>query len=185
MDYSYTATELRLLWTLKRHGPLIRQGTSSLLNQLADELGKSPGTTRTILRDLEKRCLVLRTYQKPQPAKFGDARGNALLRVELIDPDMQLPPPPKAIPLAVVVARENEELAERHATEPSVEQIVDALIDRALELQKQIDRLQDLVAGLSAENDRLRHTPKPAVAHMTQRVQDVLTPEQWEALRKR
>lgn len=180
----YTPNELRMLWHLKRNGPLVREGNQSLLGQLAYNLSLSVGSTRTILRNLEQRCLVLRSYKYPQPHRFSEGKNNPLLKIELVDPDMALPPVPP-LPLAVVVARENEELAERCAVEPSVEHMVDALIDRALELQKQVDKLQDVIAGLAAENDRLRHPAQQSIQHITQRVRDALTPDQWDELRKK
>ena len=181
----YTNNELRVLWYLKRHGPLVRRNNESLLRRVVSDLNDAIAidTIRTILLHLEKRSLVLRTYKRGlQP--FNSGQNNPMLKLELVDPEMWLPPCPPPIPLAVVVAHQNEELEERTAHEPTIEAIVGALIDRSIELQKQVDKLHDMVEGLNAENERLRKEARPKPApHLTSRVRDVLTPEQWETLR--
>jgi hypothetical protein len=115
--------------------------------------------------------------------EFGKGGSNQLIRIELVDPDMYLPPL-IPIPLAVVVAHENEELYERTAHEPTADDILEALLHRITELQGQVDKLQDIV---SAQADKIQQQAKEVKRkerdpHLTQRLQGALTPEQWEAL---
>jgi DNA-binding Lrp family transcriptional regulator len=194
-----THNELLVLHHLKRYGPIKRtHNGQSIANDMADELGMQHSTLRYLLRRLEDKCLILRSYAKPQTHTFEGGANNPMIKLELVDPDMVLEPipqvfvphePPKPLPLAVTMERENRELEERidHSNgdrEPSVESIVDALIDRALELQKQVDKLQNVIEGLNKENERLhKATAKPA--HLSSRVQGVLTAEQWDNLRRK
>jgi hypothetical protein len=193
----YTHNQLLVLHHLKRYGPITRAPGTSILQSMSAELGMKVSALTYQLRTLEAKCLVLRTYERPATRKFGaGASNNPLVKVELVDPNMSLPPIPqvyvatppdrqrKPTPLGIVIAEENEDLEERiEHNEPTVEAIVEALIDRALELQKQVDKLQDVIAGLNAENTRLRQ-PKPQ-AHVTSRVRDVLTADQWDTLRRK
>jgi hypothetical protein len=182
----YTPRELQILWHLKRAGGKITRTTNhSLLSETAYALNMRASTFRHLCADLETRCIILRTYRLGKSATFESGRNNPCTSIELVDPRMDLPYL-APLPAAVIIAHENDELAERLTREPSTEQIVEALIDRALELQKQIDKLQDVVDGLNAENTRLqaqarsRREPTP---HLQQRVQSVLTAEQWDTLR--
>jgi hypothetical protein len=183
-EFSYR--ELQVLWYLKRHGgkvvkdPKIR----GLGNKIASELCIPQSSFNQAIRALEHRSVVIRTYQKPLTGKI-EPGNNPLLAVEMVDPFMELPPIAPT-PLGVVVAFENRELAERTEKEPSVEKIILALVDRAVELQKQIDKLQDVVEKLSVENTMLkqRHERKPTDAHLQMKVQSVLTNEQWDSLRR-
>jgi hypothetical protein len=196
----YTHNQLLILHHLKRYGPITRAPGTSILQAMSAELGMKVSALTYQLRTLEAKCLVLRTYGRPATRQFGaGASNNPLTRLELVDPNMNLPPIPqvyvanppdrqrKPTPLGIVMADENEDLEERiehrNHDEPTVEAIVEALIDRALELQKQVDKLQDVIAGLNTENERLRQ-PKPQ-AHVTSRVRDVLTQDQWDALRRK
>jgi uncharacterized coiled-coil protein SlyX len=164
-------------------------------------LGLGVSTTTRVLADLHERSLVLRTYRYPLG---GDMRGNRLDRVELVDPAMTLPAPPRgpvgraspktgktrqpasgpSVRPAVALVRETAVLEERTARQPSIERVVDALVERALELQRQVDKLHGVVEALGEENDRLRAAGRSqGQPHLSQRVRDVLTPEQWDALR--
>jgi len=186
----YTYSQLHILWYLKRHGPVRRQDVNhSVYQLLSDELQMKRGTVRYTLRILEEMSLVLRTYEKGAASNFKEGARNPLIRVELVDPDMYLPPCPPPMPLAVVMARENEDLDERTAHEPSAEQIIMALLKRNDELQGQITRLQDIVAAQAetlSETNKLIEKAKTNhhdLGHLHQRVRDALTPEQWESLR--
>jgi hypothetical protein len=192
----YTHNQLLILHHLKRYGPITKPPNDSILRVTAAELGMKVSALTYQLRTLEAKCLVLRTYERPATRQFGaGASNNPLTRLELVDPNMTLPAIPqvyvdrqrKPTPLGIVIAEENEDLEERiehrNHDEPSVESIVEALVDRALELQKQVDKLQNVIAGLNAENARLRQ-PKPQ-PHLSARVRDVLTDDQWDALRRK
>jgi len=180
MAEEYTRTQLRILWHLKRHGPLTntdpRPQGGGLTSSLAEELDLRVKTLGWNLRHLEQRSLILRTY-KHGLRRFADNGYNPMIRLELVDPTMYLPPCPAPLPLAAVMARENEEMGHRDEHEPSAEQIILALLKRNDELQGQIVKLQDIV---SAQADQLVAASKPKPR---QRVRDALTPEQWEALR--
>lgn len=189
---TFNHTELAILWMLKRRkGKVVRgkKGTSaerSCVTIIANEIGKNTNTVRYSLAQLEQNNIVLRTYPRPKADSFGEDGNNPMLKVELVDPKMYLPPL-KQTPLGVVVAQENRDLDERTAHEPSVDAIVSALVDRLEEYQKQVNKLQDIVEALTSENEKLRRRverPKPS-EHLTSRVRDVLTPEQWEELRHR
>jgi hypothetical protein len=190
----YKLTELKILWYLKRHGPLTRttgRGIQGLMTRLSNELEVGVGAIRYALTSLENQSLVLRTYQRPVSHKFGEDRNNLLMRIELVDPRMFLPPLP-VMPLAVVIAHENVELQERVAqkreeagTGPTAEQIVDALIDRVFELQAQIDKMHGVVTQLTVENETLKKQSERQVGHLTTRLKDALRPDQWETLRGR
>ena len=190
--------DLLVLHHLKRYGPLkrIKRG-HSIINDMAAELGMKTSTLKYILRKLEKQCIVLRTYEKPQSHSFSEGANNPLIKLELVDPNMELQAipqvyrpldPPRPLPLAATMERENRELEERveqqHSNEPTVESIIEALIDRALELQKQVDKLHDVVDGLTQENERLRKAATPKPAHLSSRVRDVLAPDVWDNLRR-
>jgi DNA-binding Lrp family transcriptional regulator len=181
-----TGNRLRILWYLKEHGPLLRQGGSSPLTRLAHELGLSLSGCRKLVLDLETDCLVMRTHRRTSTGAFGSERGNPIERLELLDPKIALPPKPKPLPEFVVVARENEQLAEMTAHEPTVEDMVMALVRRNTELQEQIDKMQVVIEKLAGENDQLkkdRPTRRVASEHLTQTVRAVLPAEQWDALR--
>ena len=183
----YTNTELRILWYLKRHGGVITAKTDSpyesLGGLLASELRVSPGHLRYALRHLEANCVILKTYKRPIKQDFaGNAGFNPILKIELVDPNLKLPTEPPPLPLAVVVAHENQDLYERTAVTPSPEAILEALLNRIGELQTQVDKLQDIVAqqaDLLAKADK--HT-RASVDHLTSRIQGALTAEQWDAL---
>jgi hypothetical protein len=174
------------------------KGEGSIITRLADELRMKIGTLRWAMRELERKCAILRTYKGPKVEAFSQASGqNPLMRVELVDPNMVLPPEPRPIPLVAVVEHENDELLERTEHEPERDDVIEALVLRAVELQTQVNKLQDLVEKLNATNDDLterlrkwhdraqaeRTEKRKPPAHLSQRVQDVLTPDQWEALK--
>jgi hypothetical protein len=154
----------------------------SLMGKLGYELNMTVDSVRYTLNQLEARSLVLRTYMKGRTAQVH----NPLTRIELVDPTIELPPLPPNPP-AIVIMKENEELLERVAHEPSVEDMVMALVDRITELQTQVDKLHTIVCQLEQENTNLKksaaQTHKTVSQRLTQRVQDALTTEQWEKLR--
>lgn len=180
---NYNKTQLRILWYLKQHGPIKRTtstGYMSLVTRLSDALEIKPSLIRYNLKVLEEACVILRTYAKGKPATFEDARGNTLLSIELVDPTMSLPPKPvwNPTPVVVVDAQENEELYESSLIEPSQDSVILALLERNDELTTQITKLQDVIQKLTAEK---RSVPE----HLTSRVRDALTPEQWDQLTHR
>jgi hypothetical protein len=178
----YTNNEIRMLWYLKRHGPVSRPKGKhpSIHGLLSREIPMGLGAVKAVLRTLEDKCAVLRTYQKGMNSgKFGDMQGNALLKVELTDPNMILPPYPKSVPPQVIDAIENEEMFQRTAVEPSPDAVILALLARNEELQDQVRKLQDVIQQLSAQQERIKRT---VPEHLTRRIQDALTPEQWESL---
>lgn len=182
----FSPSELRVLWYLKRHGGKIsaKIGEQTLYNRISEDTGMVRGTLRAALRDLEKASVVIRHFKRA-PTGFGDGAGiNSLLAIELVDPKMQLPPEPK-LSLGYVVAYENNEMLERTAHEPDATQMLDALVDRCMELQRQIDKLGEIINKLNEENASLkkRGERKPPPEHLTSRIKDVLSPEQWEAMR--
>jgi hypothetical protein len=184
----YTYHELRVLWYLKRHGgAVVRVDNTSILTRMTQELPMVLGTLRWTLRKLEERSLVLRTYKYPIAKSFADQSGaNPLIKVELVDPKMALPPEPQPPTAQAIVAFENRELDELTAHEPERNDVIDALVDRAIELQRQVDKLQDIISMLEADNAKLRKRSERAAeqpAHLSQRVRDVLTAEKWEELR--
>ena len=134
----FTSSELRVLWHLKQYGPVKREGSNSPLVRMATDLGMSSATLRYHLRRLEEESLVLRTHKRPSNHTFGADRGNPCLSIELIDPEMSLPPRPKPLPEFVVVAKENRELDELVAHEPTTEEMVMALVRRITELENTV-----------------------------------------------
>jgi hypothetical protein len=197
----YSHNQLLVLHHLKRYGPILKPPRDTITRTMAAELGMKDATLKYVLRTLETQCIILRSYKNGKPS-FGDKAGtnHPMTKLELVDPDMVLPAIPqvyvttppdqqrKPTPLGIVMAHENEELDERvessNGKEPTVESVIDALIDRALELQKQVDKLQDVIEGLNAENARLVKAAKPQPTHLSSRVRDVLPPDVWERLKK-
>lgn len=180
----FTSNEIRMLHYLKRHGPIIKQkGQGSLINRISEEVPLTAGTTRAVLRTLEVKCVILRTYTRGQAAKFGENKGSLLIRVELIEPNMILPPMPRSVPPLVIDAQENEELYQRTAIEPSPDAVILALLSRNEELQDQITKLQDVIMRqqeqlTAMQKDQTRKVPE----HLSSRIRDALTPEQWDQL---
>src|SRR5215469_105388 len=174
----YTSNELRVLWYLKRHGPLVRQEVgqsttgASLLNQLAEGTDLGVASIRHILGNLEGRSLVMRTYRKGYTPSFRTQGYNPLMKIELVDPEMYLPPFPKPVPPQFVLAAENVEMYERHVEEPSAEAIVDALLSRIEQLQGQVNTLQNMVEKLETRHQQ-ENRPKPS--HLTERLKNALT----------
>jgi hypothetical protein len=195
----YSLTELRVLWYLKRHGPLTDSNPHdkrkpTIYGTLAADLGIRVHTVRYAVAQLERKSIVLRTFYGPKVASFSDGAGfNPLVRLELVDRDIHLPSPPPPTPLATVIARENRELQERVTPnhDPTVEQALLAVLDRNDELQKQLDRLREIVDAQAKDNivlreevERLRRPPVKHVSEgLQERVRGALTEEQWEQLR--
>lgn len=179
----FTNNELRILWCIKRKGGKLRaEKVGNIYQFIADDTGVTLGSVRGNLRELEKASVVLRHFNRP--AGTFASGPNKLLAVELVDPRMQLPPV-EPIPLAVVIAHENDEMLERTAHEPETPQIMEALVVRLEELLAQIDKLQGVIEKLNEENEKLRKRGerKPPPEHLTSRIKDVLTAEQWEKMR--
>ena len=194
----YTRNELKVLWYLKRHGPMTNNNPvpgvteSSIPNRLAAKCDIRTHTISYILRSLETKCLVIRTYRGAKSAKFADGPGyNPMVKLELVDPNMWLPELPAPPPLAAVLNHENEELHERTAHLPTVDRTIEMLLDRLDEYKAQIDKLCGIVRDVTAERDSLQHRvtelQRPAMKHVsepsTHRIQEHLTPEQWDDLR--
>ena len=199
----YTRNELKILWYLKRKGPLVNNGPyspaaerdikRSILHRLAIHCDIRKNTVAYILKSLEDRSIILRTYNRKKAIDFSDKTSgyNPIVRVELVDPTMWLPELPPPMPLGVVMAKETEEMYERSAEAPTLERTITALLDRNEELQNQINKLCLVVEAQEMENkelkDKVEKLSKPAKTHisngLTDRVKSALTPEQWEKLR--
>jgi len=165
-----------------------------LLKSVASIVDLRPATFGYILRGLESESLVLRTYSKGKPV-FDDRAGkkaSRLIRIELVDPSMWLPELPPPIPLGIVMDQENRDLHERTCETPTEERVIEALLLRNDELQAQINKLQEVIEGLAAENSKLAYRvetlSQPArrhvADHLSSRIQNALTPEQWDSLRR-
>lgn len=181
--------ELQVLWYLKNQGGKVmlnpNEGRRSLINEMANAIGVTPQHTRYVLRQLEEKSLVLRTYAKGKADYFSPDMGrNPCIRIELVDPNMVLPPV-ATIPLAVVVAQENEQLYEALEHEPHSDDIILALLEENQGLHKQLDKLRDIIDDQAkqlirkAEEERSRRIP---AQHLTSRVRDALPPEVWDRL---
>lgn len=186
----FPPSELNLLWYLKRHGGSVsrREGTgesSSLYSQISYDLHCGVGTVRYAAKQLEKKSLVIRTHLKFSPKMFTTQGHNPLVKLEMVDPNMWLPPAP-SMPLAVVLAKENEELEERIEQDPSEVDVIMALVDRVHELEEQVNKLQICVIEQSEENERLKkqRADRPKT-HLSQPVMDALPPDVWEALKRK
>lgn len=179
----YGSNQLRVLYYLKQHGPLQKtRGIGSLYSVIADSTGLSRNSVRFAVKELEDKCVVLCTWSKGRPEKWGSNRGSHVTRIELIDPAMKLPAPPKPLPAIVVDARINEELYQITIQEPSLEETLIALLERNEELQEQVNKLQDVIVQLSEEQQKQERGRRPIPEHLTSRVRNALKPEQWDAL---
>lgn len=184
----YTRKELQILWYLKRNGGVVTaksdQSKDSIVTIMAETLGMRRQSINYYLRELEKRCLLIKTYAKG--VKIGSLGYAIIVKIELIDPQMYLPPLPAPMPLAAVMSKENDELLERTAVEPTNEAIILALVEENEKLRAQINKLQEVVNALAKENEILKkqQAPKQRPEHLNQRVQDALPPEVWESLRQ-
>lgn len=191
---AFTRNELTILWYLKRCGPAeasgsLAPGHPGLVNRIAEATGLHINTVRGLLRKLEQDCVILRTYKRPEKQKIGDGKGlNPLVRVELVDPKMYLPPAPPPLPLGVVIAHENVEMQtmidQRNGThEPNSDKVIEALLSVIDVDREQITKLQDIVNAQANEilelKKQQRRTPSE---HLTTRVRDVVPPETWERL---
>jgi len=184
----YTYNQLRLLWYLKKHGPVTDAGRTnrraSILSAFTDALGLSQATVRHCLRALEQRSIILRTYSDDRPKRFGDQTGGMrLTRIELVDPKMKLPPEPAAPTLGTVMRWENQVLYDMTASDPERDDVIDALVERIAELQAQVDKLGEVIEGLASENARLAdRQDRTPPAHLSQPVRDALPDEVWDRL---
>lgn len=181
----YTRSELRILWYIKKNGPLINTSYNvkdSMLVKMAEVMDIRKQTIAAILKKLEQACIVVRTYKKTVDAGFATNVGyNPLIKLELVDPDMYLPPLPPPLPLAAVVAKENEELYERTQYEPTPESMLEALVNRVVLLTAQIEKLQNIVDEQAKELLK-RKEHRPVREHITNRIRDILPPEEWDKL---
>jgi DNA-binding transcriptional regulator GbsR (MarR family) len=180
-----TENELRVLWHLKLAG-----GATINLREMEDATQLAHSTMYACLASLEDKCLVIRT--------FGGKGNRSILKVELVDPHMPLPPMPKPIPLAVIMDRETvaldsviESRKQATAVMPSIEAIIEALLQTNDELratietekqrlQGQVDKLQDIVEAQAQE--LMKRPPSPRIEHLTHRVQDALGKDVWDRL---
>jgi hypothetical protein len=184
----FSRNELKVLWYLKRRGGVMtRDGYGkSIVDLIAQDMDMRYTSVQYILKVLESKSLVLRTYEKGKSKDFSDAKGfNPMIRLELVDTGMYLPPLPAPMPLAAVVSKENEDLEERvvhkKARELTAEEIIDALCVRNDELVAQIDKLQEIVHAQAEE--LLKRDKKPDIGHLTERVGDRLSADTWRKLR--
>jgi hypothetical protein len=153
---------------------------------MAADLSLNNRSVARCLQEMEADCILVRTYRRPLAGTWGPENGgyNALLSIELVDPDMWLPEPPPPPHPQVIEARENRELDELTAREPTADRIIEALLARNDELVEQLAKLQDIIEAQEAEKQKAarqeNHRPPE---HLTQRVRAALRPEQWEDLR--
>ena len=194
MAEQYTRNQLKVLWHLKRHGPCVLPPSGeSLLKSTASILDLRPQTLGYILRELEAKCLVLRSYSKGKPTFAGRGSGEQatrLIRIELVDPSIWLPELPPPLPLGTVMRNENNDLYDRTAHLPSEERVIQALLNRIDELQTVIDKLHHVVNDQAQENETLKEQvgrlTQPARRrvreHLYDQVRNRLPPEQAEAL---
>lgn len=182
----YTGTELRILWYLKKNGPLQAKSSNpkdSVVTRMVNDLGLKNAWVRASLRNLERRCIILKTYAREIKQSFSGNQGyNAIMGIELIDPDMDLPACPAPLPLAIVVAHENADLYERTTVDPSPEAILEALLNRITELQVQVDKLQDIVAAQADQLAKASANSRRTSDHLTSRIRDVLPADTWDRL---
>jgi hypothetical protein len=191
MARQYTRNELKVLWSLKR-GPWTKQDKISLLKKQAGILDMRPATLAYVLKGLELESLVLRHYEKGRTSDWAKGEYNPLVKVELVDPTMWLPELPPPLPLGIVMDQENRDLHERTCETPTEERVIEMLLIRNDELQAQVNKLQEVIEGLAAENSKLafqveklsRPARRRVSDHLSSRVQNALTPEQWDQLRR-
>lgn len=89
---AWKAGELRVLWWLKDHGTAVQRGErGSVINPIADEVKMAPSRVRQILLQLQQRGLVERTFAS---STDPSVRNNPVVRVELTNPDVELPERP-------------------------------------------------------------------------------------------
>jgi len=198
----YTRTELKILWYVKRRNPIVAASHSprdSILTAMASELDMIKKTVVFNLNRLDKRCLVMRQYKRPGKP-FGDGGGyNPLLRLELVDPGMWLPPLPEPPP-KVIMANENEAMTHQYPMrntnhEPTPESVILALLERNEELrqekaqmQEQIDKLHEIIMRQEQEVTTAKKqvaavAAVPKFDHLTNRLKDALGDEAWESLK--
>jgi len=198
---SFTRNELRILWHLKRRGPLIAPNEGpqgSIIVQLASDLDLRKTTLNSCLAHLEKQCYILRTY------KHGNRSGinqgyNPVLKLELVDPKMWLDPLPEPPP-KVIMANENEAMQHQYPVrntnhEPSPESVILALLERneelrqeRAEMQAQLDKLHEIILRQEQEVTTAKKqvaavAAVPRFDHLTNRLQDALGEETWESLK--
>jgi DNA-binding transcriptional ArsR family regulator len=92
----YTISELQVLWYLRVEGNgTILGGESpakSIISKMARDLDVPASSVGNALRKLEEKALILRTYKRESTNKFHDSQGfNPLLKVEMIDSEMEIP----------------------------------------------------------------------------------------------
>jgi|SRR5215467_3852842 len=205
----YTIGELKILWYLKIEcGGIMHGGSSpseSPIKEMASVLDLPPTTVKGGLRTLEDKALILRTYKRPKSEGFTGNQGfNPLLRIEMVDPNMDLPmlpldirqqmAKPKPEPIiedampVTVIQRENAEMFSRSEHEPTTEAVVLALLTRNEELREQIAKLHEVIASQQEEIESktktiasMRDRPRRP-EHLNSRIKDALTPEQWDAI---
>ena len=182
----YTHNELKILWHLKRNGGVITaksdKNKDSIVTLMAETLDMRRGSVGYHLRTLEQeKCLIVRTFK----ARGDHSRGDfgILIKVELIDPQMYLPPLPGPMPLAAIVSKENEELYDRTLCEADDDAVILALVTENEKLRFQINKLQEIVAAQAKEIETLkRPARRERSEHLNQRVQDALPPDVWDQL---
>ena len=174
----YTRNELKILWHLKRNRGVV-ENPDGVIIPMSETLDIRRGTCLYIVKLLEEKCLLVRAFGAPRKGTKA-----AIVRIELIDPQMYLPPLPAPMPLASVISHENNDLYERTTCEPSSEAVILALVTENEKLRFQINKLQEVVNSLAAENEQLKKQPtrKPRDPGLTQRLQDALPPEVWDSL---
>lgn len=178
MGMEYTRNELKVLWHCKRQQGVVENDKIGVVRLLAQVLDMRHSTVGYVLRQLEDKCLIARSFTQRRSRGIGQ---NVITRVEMVDPEMYLPPLPEPPPLAVVLDQENEELYQRITCEPSTEAVILALLAENEKLRFQIDKLQGIVASQAKElmeRSKTSHLP----AHLAQRVQDALPADKWEEI---
>lgn len=88
----FTPGELRILWHLKDAGGTVSDPEDVCL-RMEPELHLTAPTIRHYLLELERKSVVLRHMQHPERVRAGKStsRTNKIIKVELVDPEMELP----------------------------------------------------------------------------------------------
>ena len=150
----YSLNELKILHYMKKHNGVVTGGKGksgrSVTAKLAQHCGIGRSTVNGILKKLEDRCLLVRTYASGKTGQFA-AGWDAIVKIELVDPNITLPPLP--LPPAVNMKIENNTLLEKaiDLNPPSENQVWEALVARCEELVAQNDKLFTVIQEQQAE----------------------------------
>lgn len=205
-DIGFRPGELKILWLLKDMGGEIT--SENCCDMIAAEVRMLPSTVRAYLTSMERKSLVISHYRWPEKSTKG--RYNSTVKVELVDPDMELPFRPhwagqRAVSyvekrIAVPKAQKFDGLGTPVVEAPIIEReesdferIFIQMVDRVNEqheeivkLQFQCDKLHEMVNQLNADNENLRRQRREQPRHYDRLAQKLgqLNPEEWEKLQR-